>query len=322
MVLIQKYYYWKDVDEEYRPTLTHLLRDYIPDFSFLLRSEQKNHHAQSYIFLFFGERGNSPIGVAQLNIKEEVSAPKISFFPKLFKKVPTQNTKSAELSIDGLSIGYIFLDEHYQNCSDKLKEILKDYLPEDIEEVAVDTHIIKAPGALQGNRPVVQATFINTFDNYAAYYRMLAEKERHLIEQKRDQLSYHHIKFAENLSDLPLELLGPLKEEIYEAEASCFCFSLSKKKFKFLAQISTRANAQDFHIHIMSFDEGLPLCIYIHHLIASLFQREFDFSRLTLSFPYPMMNRHFSLSMGLSLHELDRKSFQVHRSPVELQHGI
>lgn len=125
MVFTQKYNSILDVEEEYIQGLEDLLQDQLPSFKWLVDFEkQANKNIHFAYYLFFGNRQNTPIGFAQLQINKKDLSEKKSFFG--FNKKPSSNTVS--WTIPGISKeGITFQPMYEKECVAKATDIIKEF---------------------------------------------------------------------------------------------------------------------------------------------------------------------------------------------------
>ncbi len=127
MIISQKFNSIHQIDPEFIPSLEELLSDKIPHFKVLEDYEKNAPEDISFAYyLFFGDRTNSPIGFAQLELKNGKPI-KRPFLKKIFKKDPIENQfeKTVTWSIPGQSKeGILFNPRFINSFEEGIKQIL------------------------------------------------------------------------------------------------------------------------------------------------------------------------------------------------------
>ena len=131
MILSQKYNSIQEIDPEFIPSLESLLSEKAPSIQDVLDYEKSApENIQFVYYLFFGNQTNSPIGFAQIELKNEKEMKK-SLFTKLLKKDPVEKEyfKSAKWIIPGNNQeGVTFSPKYIGHAKDSIGEVLKDLI--------------------------------------------------------------------------------------------------------------------------------------------------------------------------------------------------
>ncbi len=185
MIISQKFNSIHQIDPEFIPSLEELLSDKIPHFKVLEDYEKNAPEEISFAYyLFFGDRTNSPIGFAQLELKNGKPIKK-PFLKKIFKKDPVEDQfeKTVTWSIPGQSKeGILFNPRYINNFEEGVKQILAELKErEDIKEQKIFfsqayskiKEIIQRPVLSQSTIPDV---LIKNKSDYQEFYQNLDSK--------------------------------------------------------------------------------------------------------------------------------------------------
>lgn len=86
MLYVQKYHNLGDIDLEFIPTLESLLSENIPSFEWMVSTEKEIPEDIYFTYyLFFGDKHNSPVGFARMEL-EQCKKNRPGFFKRLFSK--------------------------------------------------------------------------------------------------------------------------------------------------------------------------------------------------------------------------------------------
>lgn len=131
MILSQKFNSIQEIDPEFIPSLESLLSEKAPSIQDIMDYEKlAPENIQFVYYLFFGHHTNSPIGFAQIELKNEKEIKK-SFLKKLLKKDPVEKEyfKSAKWMIPGNNNeGVTFAPKYIGHAKNSIGEVLNDLI--------------------------------------------------------------------------------------------------------------------------------------------------------------------------------------------------
>lgn len=127
MIITQKYHSSQEIDPEFIDSLEELMREHVPSFEWIKMKEKLSPDNVHYsYYLFFGDTRNSPIGYAQVAIRneEKIKAIKGGFFKKKKKEKIKEILWSAPSSSQE---GIVFEPAFLKGGLAKTAEIFEEY---------------------------------------------------------------------------------------------------------------------------------------------------------------------------------------------------
>lgn len=145
MLIKQKYNSIHEIDPEFIPSLEELISEGAIGINSLESYEKNAAEDISFAyFLFFGNQTNSPVGFAQVELKNEEEIKK-SFWTKLLKKDPVKKEyfKSAKWQIPGQArVGMAFAPQYQRHAKDAIQKVF-DELDEREDILSQEIHFSK-----------------------------------------------------------------------------------------------------------------------------------------------------------------------------------
>lgn len=220
MIITQKYHSSQEIDPEFIEPLEELMREHAPSLEWIrLKEKLSSENIHYSYYLFFGDTKNSPVGFAQVSIKNEAgdSEPSTTLSPikKLFRKsglnkAPKTRTKEIVWSSPTSSKeGVVFEPAFLKGGLAKTAEIVEEYnkreevLRQELmvgDEIFGNAKLLPAP---ELNRESIVNCLVKNRPNYQEYINALPPEAQREIKKiwkdaYRDQSwrvgEYEHFK--------------------------------------------------------------------------------------------------------------------------------
>ena len=286
MIITQKYNSAFDIDPEFIPSLESLLENCTPSFNLIKNYEKSACENTNFTyFLFFGNKTNSPIGFAQLEIKKGKTIRK-KFFSKLFKRdllTPT-NEHQISWSIPGaLKEGIVFEPMYTKHACEKAQKIFTEFFErEDIysqeltySDAYEEMHKLSNQQTASKKNQIIPETLIKNRSNYEEFFSHLSkETQAHIksswktvyrdlqykmgdFNQFKDVFGYKS-EGAKQYKELKK---NPMIEKYIGLENKVHFLSLeNNKEVKLLVLLIEGSGINSFY-EIYSFDDSIPKII-------------------------------------------------------------
>lgn len=130
MLIVQKYHSIHEIDPEFIPSIETLLQEDVVSFDILVQRHDGAPKGDVFTyFLFFGPTQNTPIGFAQLRLRQVPGRGLLPWFKKLsFWNKEHEHWKQATWTIgDGTSGLAVFDSRFARTGKEKLQELIKEY---------------------------------------------------------------------------------------------------------------------------------------------------------------------------------------------------
>lgn len=220
MIITQKFDSIRDIEEEFITPIENLLQHEIPNFQYLLDNETfaPEHIYFNYI-LFFGPKGNTPIGIACAKISKK---PKNKFVSKILGKKQSPFSTSLIWEMPSKSKHGFYIEEEFiADAIPKIKSLMDEYKSRDY----IDEMYLKLPGIYKefdfhSSSEEEQHTplyFDKKFSNYQEYLNSLPIEVKKLIKRSWKTLQeryLYEIEEYKTLDDHYLQFCSPKQKNI------------------------------------------------------------------------------------------------------------
>ena len=302
MIISQKFNSINDIDLEFVPSLELLLSHKIPHFQSLINYEENAPQDIGFAYyLFFSNKTNSPIGFAQLELKNEKPIKK-SLMAKLLKKDPVENQfeKSVEWLICGTNEDGIIFDPRYiSNFTDGAQKVITEfqnrkdiqsqsiYFSDSYSKIENLSHCIKhsdkiVPDVLVKNQSSYQEFFLSLEDDLQRAIKENWKKvQKELKLEMGDYQSFKHTfqyKAEGPAQYKELKNHPKLKKYIKEDNTTYFLTLESKKRLSLLVILIAGNNGNSFYDTLYQ-DETIS-DIMVHQLSLMKFYECEEFNNL------------------------------------------
>lgn len=128
MLYVQKFHNLEDIDLEFIPELSELLKEHIPSFDWFKEKEKELPLEIHFVYLlFFGNKHNSPVGFARIELHKRDVQEQKSFFSKFSKKASSEPKKHARWRTPfSTNLGFIFEASYEKEGLETLLKSLED----------------------------------------------------------------------------------------------------------------------------------------------------------------------------------------------------
>lgn len=166
MLIVQKFHSIHEIDPEFIPSLELLLQEEVPSFNYLVEKHDTAPASDVFTyFLFFGPTQNTPIGFAQLCLRQLPGEKLISWQKKVFKFWDKDHEHWKELIWkvgDGHAGLFVFDSRYVRSGKEKVLELIREYeLRDDIK--AQEIHSLKGLQDFQSSWEVENKWSKDTF---------------------------------------------------------------------------------------------------------------------------------------------------------------
>lgn len=270
MIITQKYHSSHEIDQEFIEPLEELMQEHAPSFEWIKLQEKlapENVHFSYY--LFFGNTKNSPIGFAQVAIKnrEEVRAVKKGFFKR---KEKVKRKEIVWRSPTSSQEGVVFAPGFLKGGLAKTAEIVEEYNNrEEVsqqelmvgDEIFGNAKLLPAP---ELNRENIVNCLVKNRASYQEYLNHLSlESQKEIKALWRDVYRDKGCRIGEYLN---------FKECFeYKKQGSCQYKELKKNK-----EISSYIQLADMFLTFESPDEVFGLVFVFHGSPGQIFFKTYS----------------------------------------------
>lgn len=193
MLIVQRYHSISEIDQEFISSIEHLLKEDIPHFQMLhFRHDDAPAFDVFTYFLFFGPTQNTPVGFAQVTLRQIPWRQYLPWWKRIFffwRKDHLHWKQAIWKVADGAPGLYVFDPRYMRSGKEKIETLIKEYAA---REDIMATHAFMLKG-LQDNsvndlKPLKDTGEIHTLDSLPRSWKTYQDYLQSLTPEIRKQI--------------------------------------------------------------------------------------------------------------------------------------